>query len=134
MLIGIRAMHRFATFLKIAALASVTVVAATTVTAQDVTVIHGEFTVNVYETGYFPNVVYTAEASSIRFVNKTTETIGIDTEPFGEILIRFLNENSSVVRTIDDIAGRTVRVPFIYGSGRGAGGTFQIVEGSAPDS
>lgn len=127
MLIGIRAMQRFATFLKTAALASVTAVAATAATAQ-------EFTVNVYETGYFPNTVYTDEATSIKFVNKTAKRIGIDTDPYGQILIRYLNVNSSVTVNVSTIDGRTIRIPYLYGSGRSAGETFSIVTGSAPDS
>jgi hypothetical protein len=127
MLIGIRAMQRLATFFKTAALASVTAVAATAATAQD-------FTVQVYETGYFPNVVYTDEASRITFVNNTTRDVGIDTDPYGYILIRRISSGSSATVDISTIDGRTVRIPYLYGYGRNDGETFQIVEGSAPDS
>jgi len=127
MLIGIRAMQRFATFLKTAALASVTAVAATAATAQD-------FTVNVYETGYFPNVVYTDEATRIRFVNRTNRDVGIDTDPSGHILVRRISSGSSATVNVSTIDGRTVRIPFLYGFGRNGGETFRIVEGSAPES
>jgi len=79
MLKGIRAMPRLATLLKSAALAGVTAVAATAASAQD-------FTVYVYEKGYFPNKVYTADATRIKFVNKTGYTVGVDTTG-GSILI-----------------------------------------------
>ena len=127
MLIGIRAMQRFATFLKTTALACVTAVAATAATAQD-------FTVNVYETGYFPNIVYTEEASRITFVNNTTRDVGIDTDPFGHILVRRISRGSSATVDVSTIAGRTIRIPYLYGYGRNGGETFHIVEGAAPES
>lgn len=133
MLIGIRAMHRFATFLKITALASVTAVAATTVTAQD-------FTVYVYETGYFPNVVYSAEATRIEFVNETSRGVGIDTTS-GSILINRIDVGSSDHFDVSEIRGRTIRTPYYFNAGSTSSGqynsngkTFRVISGSAPDS
>lgn len=127
MLIGIRDMPRLATLLKSAALAGVTAVAATAATAQD-------FTVYVYEQGYFPNKVYTGDATRIKFVNKTSSTVGVDTTG-GSILINDITAGNHAYLTIAAIAGRTIKTPYVFGSGYDSDGkTFSIGVGNAPDS
>lgn len=127
MLIGIRAMPRLATLLKTAALAGVTAVGATAATAQD-------FTVYVYEQGYFPNKVYTAEATRIKFVNKTGYTVGVDTSG-GSILINDIAVGGHDYLSISTINGRTLKTPYVFGHGYDSNGkSFNIGYGEAPDS
>lgn len=126
MLKGIRAMPRLTTLIKSAALASVTAFAATAAVAQD-------FTVYVYEKGYFPNTVYSDEASRIKFVNKTSFTVGIDTTG-GSILINDIAVGDHAYLDVSTINGRTMKSPYVFGRGYYSGGTFDIGSGSAPDS
>jgi hypothetical protein len=131
MLKGIRAMPRLSTLLKTAALASVTAFAGTAALAED-------FTVYVYEKGYLPNIVYTEDATRIKFVNETSSSVGIDTTS-GSILINKLSSGSSGYIDVSTIDYREIKTPYIY-SGRRSGGyasggkSFTIVSGNAPDS
>jgi hypothetical protein len=126
MLIGIRAMPRLSTLLKSAALASVTAFAATGATAQD-------FTVYVYEKGFFPNTVYTDEATRIKFVNKTVYTVGVDTTS-GSILINDIPVGEHAYLNVSTINGRTIKKPYVFGLGYQSGTYFEIESGAAPDS
>ncbi len=126
MLKGIRAMTRLSTLLKTAALASVTAFAGTAALAQD-------FTVYVYEKGYFPNTVYSDEATRIKFVNKTGYTVGVDTTG-GSILINDIAVGNHAYLDVSTINGRTIKTPYLFGSGYKSGNYFNIASGSAPDS
>jgi len=127
MLKGIRAMPRLATLLKSAALAGVTAVAATAASAQD-------FTVYVYEKGYFPNKVYTADATRIKFVNKTGYTVGVDTTG-GSILINDIGVGDHAYLNLSTINGRTLKTPYVFGVGYvSSGQALSIGYGEAPDS
>jgi hypothetical protein len=126
MQLGIRTMLSLSTLLKSAALASVTAFAATSVSAQD-------FTVYVYEKGYFPNTVYADEATRIKFVNKTDYTVGVDTEGY-TILINDIPVGQHKYLDVSVIDGRTIRPPYVFGKGYQTGDDFNIGSGSAPDS
>jgi hypothetical protein len=126
MLKGIRAMPRLSTLLKSAALASVTAFAATAAHAQD-------FTVYVYEKGYFPNTVYTDEAPRLKFVNKTGYTVGVDTTS-GSILINDIAVGDHAYLNVSAINGRTIKTPYLFGAGYKSGTYFNIESGAAPDS
>ncbi|UWQ98575.1 hypothetical protein K3729_14185 [Rhodobacteraceae bacterium S2214] len=119
-------MTRLSTLLKTAALASVTAFAGTAALAQD-------FTVYVYEKGYFPNTVYSDEATRIKFVNKTGYTVGVDTTG-GSILINDIAVGNHAYLDVSTINGRTIKTPYLFGSGYKSGNYFNIASGSAPDS
>ncbi len=130
MLKGIRAMPSLSTLLKSAALASVSAFAATSAHAQD-------YTVYVYEQGYFPNVIYTSGISRIRFINKTGYQIGLDTERTGKVLVNRFSPGNSAYVDLTTIAGRTLDSPYIIYNNRYYrydGGELDFVEGVAPDS
>ena len=126
MQLGIRAMLSLSTLLKSAALASVTAFVATSVAAQD-------FTVYVYEKGYFPNIVYADKATRLKFVNKTEYTVGVDTESY-TILINDIPVGDHAYLNVSTINGRTIRPPYIFGRGYQTGDNFNVGSGTAPDS
>ncbi|MBB5723080.1 hypothetical protein FHS72_002717 [Loktanella ponticola] len=127
MLKGIRAMPSLSTLLKSAALASVTAFAATSAHAQD-------YTVYVYEKGYFPNVIYTDGITRIRFVNKTRYSVGLDTEQSRQIIENRIYSGNSAYVELSKIAGRTLATPYLYNVGRYNARELDFVAGVAPDS
>jgi len=123
-------MARLSTLLKSAALACVTTFSAASAFAD-------EYTVYVYDYGYFPNTVYTAGVTSIRFVNKTNYTVTIAKEGTLSIVVNRLSSGGSTSKNLSDVSGRTLRSPYRVYNGQYYGsekGELNFVSGSAPDT
>ena len=124
MLKGIRAMSTLSTVLKAGALASLAAAGATAAAAE-------EFTVYVYEKGYFPNVAYMGDATEVTFVNKTGFTLGLDYTTGGIMVNDFTN---SVTVPASALTGKPLKEPYVFGAGYYNGAGFEIRSGEAPAS
>lgn len=124
MLKGIRAMSTLSTVLKAGALACVAAAGATAAAAE-------EFTVYVYEKGYFPNVAYMGDATTVKFVNKTSFTVGLDYSSGGIMVNDFSN---TVTVPASALTNKPLKSPYIFGVGYYSGHGFEIRSGEAPSS
>ena len=124
MLKGIRAMSTLSNVLKAGALACVAAAGATAAAAEEVTVY-------VYEKGYFPNVAYMEDATSVTFVNKTDFTLGLDYTTGGIMVNDFSN---SVTVPASALTNKPLKQPYVFGVGYYTGKGFEIRSGSAPTS
>ncbi len=113
-------------FLKAALLAAITSTGATAATADEVTVF-------VYEKGYMPNLAYLDGATSIKFVNKTNKTLGLDYTS-GSIMVNSFNAGSSVTLSSSSLAGKPLREPYVFGVGYYDGEDFAISDGATPNA
>ena len=127
MLKGIAAMPSLSMLLKSGALACATVFAATSAVAED-------YTVYVYEKGFFPNKVYMQGIDRIKFVNKTSRTLGLDYSS-GGIMINDVAAGNSVYVSPGSLWNRPLRSPYNFAiNGYSSGKGFSISGGKPPNS
>jgi len=120
-------MSTLSNILKVTALACTTAFTATAAAAED-------YTVYVYEKGFFPNTFYTNDGDRVRFVNKTNKRLGLDYASRG-IMVDYFDPNQSVTVNFSSLNNRPLRTPYVfscrcYRSGKG----FNLVWGDAPES
>ncbi|MEO1240234.1 MAG: hypothetical protein AAFW64_11475 [Pseudomonadota bacterium] len=117
-------MSTLSTVLKAGALASFAAMGATAASAE-------AYTVYVYEKGYFPNVAYMGDATTVTFVNKTGFTLGLDYTSGGIMVNDFTD---SVTVPASALSGKPLKEPYVFGAGYYSGKGFEIRSGEAPAS
>jgi len=118
-------MSNLSKLLKATAVAAVTAASATAAAAET-------FTVYVYEKGYFPNVAYMGDATTVTFVNKSGfNTIGLDYTSGGIMVNDFTN---TVTVPASAMHNKPLRSPYVFGVGYYSGKTFTMNYGDVPGS
>lgn len=127
MLKGIRAMLTLSNILKITAVACTAAFSATSAAAEN-------YTVYVYEKGFFPNKFYTDDGDRVRFVNKTGKRLGLDYAS-GGIMVDYFDPNQSVTVEFSSLSNRPLRSPYVFSCGcYRSGQGFSLNWGAAPES
>lgn len=91
-------------------------------------------TVEVYEYGYLPNILYMGDATEVTFVNKSRWTLGVDYFENGSprVIVNLMGPGESETIPRSELEGLSIAQPMISGYGYYGRGTFEIRDGYPP--